>query len=113
LCDFEKSEETAIANALHSHSEKVLEDSLTCGCDTTDSMRYHLRANKVDLSFKQGTSIFKKGTRIPGGACGLFMVSSGCTVLMESPLIAKGAEISRIEGFVKIAKIERKVQAPR
>jgi hypothetical protein len=35
------------------------------------------------------------------------------TVLFEAPLIAKGAEISRIGGFVKIAKIERKVQAPR
>ena len=33
-----------------------------------------------------------------------------CTVLMESPLIANGTEISRIGGFVKIAKIERKVQ---
>jgi hypothetical protein len=32
---------------------------------------------------------------------------------MESPLIANGAEISRIGGRVKIAKIERKVQAPR
>jgi hypothetical protein len=31
---------------------------------------------------------------------------------MESPLIANGAEISRVGGFVKIAKIERKVQAP-
>jgi hypothetical protein len=30
---------------------------------------------------------------------------------MESPLIANGAEISRIGGFVKIAKTERKVQA--
>jgi hypothetical protein len=29
---------------------------------------------------------------------------------MESPLIANGYEISRIDGFVKIAKIERKVQ---
>jgi hypothetical protein len=34
-------------------------------------------------------------------------------ILMETPLIANGAEISRIDGFVKIAKIERKVQAPR
>jgi len=32
---------------------------------------------------------------------------------MESPLIANGAEISRIDGFVKIAKIEPKAQAPR
>jgi hypothetical protein len=31
---------------------------------------------------------------------------------MESPLIPHGAEISRVEGIVKIAKIERKVQAP-
>jgi hypothetical protein len=29
---------------------KVFEDSLTCGCDKSDSVRYHLRANKVDLS---------------------------------------------------------------
>ena len=51
----------------------------------------------------------KNGTRTPGGACGLIMGSNGCTVIMESPLIANGAEISRIGGFVKIAKIERKV----
>ena len=31
---------------------KGLEDSFTCGCDTTDSVRYHLRANKIDLSLK-------------------------------------------------------------
>ena len=36
-----------------------------------------------------------------------------CSVLMESSLIANDAEISRIDGFVEIAKIERKVQAPR
>jgi hypothetical protein len=29
---------------------KGFEDSFTCGCDTTDSVRYHLRANKIDLS---------------------------------------------------------------
>jgi len=29
------------------------------------------------------------------------------------PLVANGAEISKIDGFVKTAKIERKVQAPR
>jgi hypothetical protein len=34
-------------------------------------------------------------------------------VLMESPLIANGAEISRTDGGVKITKTERKVQAPR
>ena len=33
---------------------KGFEDSLTCGCDTTDSVRYHLRANKIDLSLKEG-----------------------------------------------------------
>jgi hypothetical protein len=38
---------------------KLFEDSLTCGCDSTDSVRYHLRANKVDLSLKD-TSFFKK-----------------------------------------------------
>ena len=26
---------------------KGFEDSFTCGCDTTDSVRYHLRANKL------------------------------------------------------------------
>ena len=31
---------------------KGFEDSLTCGCDTTDSVRYHLRANKIDLSLR-------------------------------------------------------------
>jgi hypothetical protein len=41
--------------------------------------------------------------------------SNGSTVLMVSPLIEKNAEISRVGGFVKIAKKknERKVQAPR
>jgi hypothetical protein len=34
-------------------------------------------------------------------------------IVMEILLIANGAEISRIDGFVKIAKIERKVKAPR
>jgi hypothetical protein len=53
----------------------------------------------------------KNGRRTPGGACGLIMGSNECTVLMESPLIADGAEISRIGGFVKIAKIERNFQA--
>jgi hypothetical protein len=32
---------------------------------------------------------------------------------MESPLIANGAEIYRIGGGVKLAKIERKEHAPR
>jgi hypothetical protein len=31
---------------------KGFEDSFTCGCDTTDPVRYHLRANKIDLSLK-------------------------------------------------------------
>jgi hypothetical protein len=39
--------------------------------------------------------------------------SNTCFGSMESPLIANGAEISRIGGFVKIEKNERKVQAPR
>jgi len=34
-------------------------------------------------------------------------------VLMETPLIANDAEISRIGGGVKIANNEQKVQAPR
>jgi hypothetical protein len=34
-------------------------------------------------------------------------------VAMETPLIANSADISRIGGGVKIAKIERKAQAPR
>jgi hypothetical protein len=55
----------------------------------------------------------KNGGRTPGGGCGLIMESYECTILMESPLIANGAEISRIDGFVKISKIERKAQAPR
>ena len=33
-------------------------------------------------------------------------------ILMETLLVANGAEISKIDGFVKIAKIERKVKAP-
>jgi hypothetical protein len=53
------------------------------------------------------------GTSTPGGACGLIKGPHTCLLPMESPLIANGAEISRIDGFVKIAKIERKVQAPR
>jgi hypothetical protein len=38
-----------------------------------------------------------------------------CIALMEIPLIAKGAEVSKIDGGVKIAKKnnERIVQAPR
>jgi hypothetical protein len=55
----------------------------------------------------------KNGRRTPDGACDLIMGSNTFSVLMESPQIANGAEISRIDGFVKIAKIERKVQAPR
>ena len=52
----------------------------------------------------------QNGRRTPGGACGLIMGSNGCTVIMESPLIANGAEISRIGGFVKNLNIERKAQ---
>jgi hypothetical protein len=44
----------------------------------------------------------KNGRRTPSGACGLIIGPNGCTVLMESPLIENGAEISRIDGFVKI-----------
>jgi len=36
------------------------------------------------------------------------MGSNSCTVLMETPLIANGAEISRTGGFVKIAKTNEK-----
>jgi hypothetical protein len=36
-----------------------------------------------------------------------------CRILMENTQIANGAEISRIDGGVKNAKIEQKVQAPR
>jgi hypothetical protein len=39
--------------------------------------------------------------------------SNECTILIEFLLIANGAEISRIGGGVKIAKIVRLVQAPR
>jgi hypothetical protein len=49
----------------------------------------------------------------PNASLFLLQLNGGCKVLMESPLIANGAEISRIGGFVKIEKIERKVQAPR
>jgi len=45
----------------------------------------------------------KNGTRTPGGACDFIMESNGCTGLMETPLIANGAEISRIGDFVKIS----------
>ena len=45
----------------------------------------------------------RNGRRTPAGACGLIMGSNGFTVLMENPLIANGAEISRIGGFVKIS----------
>jgi hypothetical protein len=31
-------------------------DSFACGCDTTDSVRYHLRANKIDLSLNQSVA---------------------------------------------------------
>jgi hypothetical protein len=47
--------------------------------------------------------IIKNGRRTPGGACDLIMGSNGCTALIENPLIANGAEISRIDGFVKIS----------
>jgi hypothetical protein len=55
----------------------------------------------------------KNGRRTPSGAYDLIIRPNTCSVLMESPLILNGAEISRIGGFVKIAKIDRKVQAPR
>jgi hypothetical protein len=54
----------------------------------------------------------KNGTRTPGCVCGLIMGSNTCSVLMETPPITNGAEISRIGGFVGIKKIERKLQAP-
>jgi hypothetical protein len=40
-------------------------------------------------------------------------ILNGCTALIKSPIIGNRAEISRIDGGVKIAKIELKVQAPR
>jgi hypothetical protein len=52
--------------------------------------------------------IFKNGRRTPGDACGLIMGSNGCTILMESPLIANGAEISKIGVFIKISKSNEK-----
>ena len=49
--NFKKSEETALENSLlFTFTFICFEDSFTCGCDTTDSVRYHLRANKIDLS---------------------------------------------------------------
>jgi hypothetical protein len=53
------------------------------------------------------------GTRTPGGACGLIMESNTFSVVMECPLMANGAEIFRFDSFVKTAKIERKIRAPR
>ena len=51
--NFKKSEETALENSLlFTFTTICFEDSSTCGCDTTDSVRYHLRANKIDLSLK-------------------------------------------------------------
>ena len=40
------------------------EDACTCGCDKTDSVRYHLRANKIDLSLKTvvPTPLKKRGS---------------------------------------------------
>jgi hypothetical protein len=55
----------------------------------------------------------KYGKKKPGGACGLIMGPNNYSDLMGSPLIANGAEISWFDVFVKIAKIERKVQATR
>jgi|AntAceMinimDraft_11_1070367.scaffolds.fasta_scaffold692991_1 hypothetical protein len=46
----------------------------------------------------------KSGTRTSGGACGLIMGSKSYSILMEIPPVANGAEISRIEGFVKMQK---------
>ena len=40
LSDFEKSEETALEKCLL--FTKRFEDSLACGCGTTDPVRYHL-----------------------------------------------------------------------
>jgi hypothetical protein len=56
---------------------------------------------------------YLKRKKNPGRCLRLDPGQKNCSVLMESPLIANGAEISRIGGFVKISKIERKVQAPR
>ena len=36
---------------------KVFEDSLSYSCDTTDSVHYHLRANKIDLSLEEDTAL--------------------------------------------------------
>ena len=47
-----------------------------------------------------------------GSVC-VMIRSNEYTLLMELPLIANGAEISMIRGGVKIAEIERRVQAPR
>ena len=49
---------------------KGFEDSFTCGCDTTDSVRYHLRANKIDLSLKIVCPFWPRrlGARVGGAA---------------------------------------------
>jgi hypothetical protein len=52
--NFKKSEETALENSLlFIFTTIYFEDSFTCGYDTTGSVRYHLRANKIDLSLKK------------------------------------------------------------
>jgi hypothetical protein len=43
---------------------KKNEDSLTCGSDETDSMRYHLRANKIDFSSKVVLPLFWGGKNL-------------------------------------------------
>jgi hypothetical protein len=66
----------------------------------------------VGLDLNDATH-YQKRNKNPGRCLRLFIGPNTCSVLMKSPLIANGAEISRIGGFVKIAKIERKFQAPR
>jgi hypothetical protein len=50
----------------------------------------------------------KNGRRTPGGACGLIVTSKKCSVLMDSPLIANGAEIFRLAVSLKLLKSNEK-----
>ena len=47
---------------------KVFEDSLPCGSDTTNSVRYHLRASKVYLSLKLDESGYRVDSKIARSA---------------------------------------------
>jgi hypothetical protein len=66
---------------------------------------------QAKLTLTSRNSVVSKSWKLRFGLCHEKVI--GYTVLMEIPRIENTAEISRIGGGVKIAKIERKVQAPR